>query len=927
MKEKNMDKNASQTTDIVMDALKRSGISVVPVTDEYARRFIREHERADKAQFRLVGQEILYSNARAALDSIRQEKATPAQWLAMLTKAGGIKAGEDRWTGLSEWLSGHPAPSIDKQEITAYLDAHCISLHEEHFHEIEKTGHFKELQQEFLSLADAVNENYIQAENAYEEFMERMKEQYGDEWEYEMSSEESDEEYELIEERDKWNTDSQSVYEIAFQEMTEKYNGFFEAGFHVNHDSLEVYNVNEAQHFIADWVVDEARLECTTAGLDNYQELAFWVEDIKSWEKTNLTHFGEVGNGRCIGWVRFGDMVESRALSDREIQQKLDMMPGLDAWTQAKGAGLDGADLYFPPGYDSSRPYSHIMQRKGERTAQYVPYRGSATICHSLKDAVQMYNRLNVPKTEDVRVLVIDEIQSQRHQEGRKNGYRMTEKEMQQVRENYSSVYQEMTDYENTLKKKYNCEQYGEHVNPQEQQTLDDYRQRLRTITDGLLDEDKKVERAPFEKNWHELCMKRMLRYAAEKGYDKLAWTTGEQQGLRYNPSKYIHTVRRGADDTGGRFYEMDMPNNQYTHIHTDEQGIITHSAYNWDGKHLREVFGEEWSKKMMEMQPETTMDTKNIAKGSKGMHTFYDTVLPLFVNKYGKRWGVTVQPLELTSISHVNEYNDKPLTMHSIDVTPEMKRLAVQPQPMFMKNKQGEIYGWTLDGTIYLTPRGMNAETGIHEYTHLWAEIMKQKDKLSWEHIKTLLKDTPVWKQVMHDRNYRNLRGDEDRIASEVLARTSGRDNAEKLEQAVRQATSRDRSIRGLEQLKQALGKFWSWVGRHIFHIRQARTITDVTDSILGDLLRGTKPERPARTGHVTDVQLKMFGQQPNQIPRIRCKIDGQQQMYTDITRREAEAVRREQDPQKQADLLHSLSVKYFSDQLKQTQSTGMKR
>ena len=159
------------------------------------------------------------------------------------------------------------------------------------------------------------------------------------------------------------------------------------------------------------------------------------------------------------------------------------------------------------------------------------------------------------------------------------------------------------------------------------------------------------------------------------------------------------------------------------------------------------------------------------------------------------------------------------------------------------------------------------------------------------------------------------------------MLARTSGRDNAEKLEQAVRQATSRDRSIRGLEQLKQALGKFWSWVGRHIFHIRQARTITDVTDSILGDLLRGTKPERPARTGHVTDVQLKMFGQQPNQIPRIRCKIDGQQQMYTDITRREAEAVRREQDPQKQADLLHSLAVKYFSDQLKQTQSTGMKR
>ena len=34
----------------------------------------------------------------------------------------------------------------------------------------------------------------------------------------------------------------------------------------------------------------------------------------------------------------------------------------------------------------------------------------------------------------------------------------------------------------------------------------------------------------PLEKNWHEVAMKRMLRLAAEEGFDKVAWTTGEQQ-------------------------------------------------------------------------------------------------------------------------------------------------------------------------------------------------------------------------------------------------------------------------------------------------------------------------------------------------------------------------------------------------------------
>ena len=43
------------------------------------------------------------------------------------------------------------------------------------------------------------------------------------------------------------------------------------------------------------------------------------------------------------------------------------------------------------------------------------------------------------------------------------------------------------------------------------------------------------VPDAPFKKTWPELALKRMLRYAAENGYDKLTWTTGDQQAERYD--------------------------------------------------------------------------------------------------------------------------------------------------------------------------------------------------------------------------------------------------------------------------------------------------------------------------------------------------------------------------------------------------------
>ena len=57
---------------------------------------------------------------------------------------------------------------------------------------------------------------------------------------------------------------------------------------------------------------------------------------------------------------------------------------------------------------------------------------------------------------------------------------------------------------------------------------------------------DQSVPDAPFKKSWPELALKHAVRYAAENGFDRVAWTTGEQQFQRYG-SQHIAWKKAGA--------------------------------------------------------------------------------------------------------------------------------------------------------------------------------------------------------------------------------------------------------------------------------------------------------------------------------------------------------------------------------------------
>ena len=164
------------------------------------------------------------------------------------------------------------------------------------------------------------------------------------------------------------------------------------------------------------------------------------------------------------------------------------------------------------------------------------------------------------------------------------------------------------------------------------------------------------------------------------------------------------------------------------------------------------------------------------------------------------------------------------------------------------LKTPQGTIYGWTVGGKIYLTKDGLNPETPIHEYTHIWAEAMRRKNADGWNSVKALLKGTPVWDEVLNDPNYQDIKDDEDSVASEVLSRISGKENAKRFEEQAKKTLAETRGIEEkarvshlISNVRRALNKFWNWVGKDLFGIKKFSSIEEVTDRVLYDLANGT--------------------------------------------------------------------------------------
>jgi len=130
-------------------------------------------------------------------------------------------------------------------------------------------------------------------------------------------------------------------------------------------------------------------------------------------------------------------------------------------------------------------------------------------------------------------MLFAEEIQSDWHQEGREKGYFPDP----EIEAKIASLEAEVNAAMAKIPKGDPAERGNARLD------LEATKQLAELSAKKRLAQRSRVPDAPHKTTWPELALKRLIRYAADNGYDKIGWTTGDQQNERYGLSKHIDSM------------------------------------------------------------------------------------------------------------------------------------------------------------------------------------------------------------------------------------------------------------------------------------------------------------------------------------------------------------------------------------------------
>jgi hypothetical protein len=249
---------------------------------------------------------------------------------------------------------------------------------------------------------------------------------------------------------------------------------------------------------------------------------------------------------------------------------------------------------------------------------------------------------------EGKRGLLIDELQSDWHQQGREKGYG------DKLRFGYSIVEQEPGFF--LLKKE------GMSM-PMASGTKEKIMDRARHYNAI----EKGVPNAPFKDNWYQLGLKRAIKEAVDIGMDRVYLTTGARQADRYDLSKQIDSL------------VLDKSGDGYLLTANREGSPVLNEQFT-DPKKLESLIGKEASKKLLEKvnaaEDRGGVRTAKLAGvdlkiGGEGMKQYYDKNYKNYLEKYAKQHG---SKLGMTKIA-----DGEPV--YYIDLTDAMRESAKKGQ------------------------------------------------------------------------------------------------------------------------------------------------------------------------------------------------------------------------------------------------------
>jgi hypothetical protein len=235
------------------------------------------------------------------------------------------------------------------------------------------------------------------------------------------------------------------------------------------------------------------------------------------------------------------------------------------------------------------------------------------------------------------KILHVEEIQSDWHQEGRKKGYKPNdyveqsnalEKEFKDLGERRTQLLKQAEDMPTHGAEFTSLMNEAIDITPKLMKLQEQRDNLQKVINYGVPD-------APFKKNWHELAMKRLLNYAADNGYDSIAITPGAEQANRFGLEKHIQKLHYNADIKRLRAFN-----------HSGREVL----SKDMTPEELSKNIGEELANKLLQQPSEFgvhTLADQDIKVGGEGMKGFYDKILPDYLNTFGKPYGAQVGQID----------------------------------------------------------------------------------------------------------------------------------------------------------------------------------------------------------------------------------------------------------------------------------------
>ena len=253
--------------------------------------------------------------------------------------------------------------------------------------------------------------------------------------------------------------------------------------------------------------------------------------------------------------------------------------------------------------------------------------------------------------TQGRKVLLIEEIQSDWAQKGKKDGFK-------------TSDGNELLAFREEMKAKYGDGWWR--AITKEEQAKDEM----------LLHGVNGVPDMPFKQTpqWAGIALKRMLQYASEGGYDMIGWTTGQQQANRFDLSKQVDSITAQKTKKGDWKLEL-IP----------KGGAAMDTQFVQESE-LAATIGKDLAEKIVK-DGGGMYSGLDLQVGGEGMKAFYDSILPSVAKKaYGKKTKVGQTEIVTPEFESGGVLNDKTTTVHAIELSADLKDAGLEEQAMFKK-------------------------------------------------------------------------------------------------------------------------------------------------------------------------------------------------------------------------------------------------